>query len=181
MDIKISGFGGQGIIRIGMILGKAAALHDNKSACMTQSFGPEARGGACSAQLVVSETEILYPYLVAPEILIAMSQEAYDKFEPELKDNGILLLEEDLVKPHEVRGTIRQYSIAATRIAEKLGNRLYANFVMIGFIVAITKMVPKQALIDAIPGTVPDRLLQKNIDALEQGFAIGEQKLAATK
>jgi 2-oxoglutarate ferredoxin oxidoreductase subunit gamma len=181
MDIKISGFGGQGIIRIGMILGKAAALHDNKSACMTQSFGPEARGGACSAQLVVSETEILYPYLVAPEILIAMSQEAYDKFEPELKDDGILLLEEDLVKPHEVRGTIRQYSIAATRIAEKLGNRLYANFVMIGFIVAITKMVPKQALIDAIPGTVPDRLLQKNIDALEQGFAIGEQKLAATK
>jgi 2-oxoglutarate ferredoxin oxidoreductase subunit gamma len=181
MDIKISGFGGQGIIRIGMILGKAAALHDNKSACMTQSFGPEARGGACSAQLVVSETEILYPYLVAPEILIAMSQEAYDKFEPELKDDGILLLEEDLVKPHEVRGTIRQYSIAATRIAEKLGNRLYANFVMIGFIVAITKMVPKQALIDAIPGTVPDRLLQKNIDALEQGYSIGEQKLAESK
>ncbi len=181
MDIKISGFGGQGIIRIGMILGKAAALHDNKSACMTQSFGPEARGGACSAQLVVSETEILYPYLVAPEILIAMSQEAYDKFEPELKDDGILLLEEDLVKPHEVRGTIKQYSIAATRIAEKLGNRLYANFVMIGFIIAITKMVPKQALIDAIPGTVPDRLLQKNIEAFEQGFAIGEQQLAASK
>ena len=181
MDIKISGFGGQGIIRIGMILGKAAALHDNKSACMTQSFGPEARGGACSAQLVVSETEILYPYLVAPEILIAMSQEAYDKFEPELKDDGILLIEEDLVKPHPARGTIKQYTIAATRIAEKLGNRLYANFVMIGFIVAITKMVPKQALIDAIPGTVPDRLLQKNIDAFEQGFAIGEQQLAVAK
>jgi 2-oxoglutarate ferredoxin oxidoreductase subunit gamma len=181
MDIKISGFGGQGIIRIGMILGKAAALKDNKSACMTQSFGPEARGGACSAQLVVSETEILYPYLVAPEILIAMSQEAYDKFEPELNDDGILLLEEDLVKPHEVRGTIKQYSIAATRIAEKLGNRLYANFVMIGFIVAITKMVPKQALIDSIPGTVPDRLLQKNVDAFEQGFAIGERKLAEVK
>ena len=181
MDIKISGFGGQGIIRIGMILGKAAALHDNKSACMTQSFGPEARGGACSAQLVVSETEILYPYLVAPEILIAMSQEAYEKFEPELKDDGILLIEEDLVKPHPVRGSIKQYSIAATRIAEKLGNRLYANFVMIGFIVAITKLAPKQALIDAIPGTVPDRLLQKNIDAFEQGFAIGEQKLATGK
>ena len=181
MDIKISGFGGQGIIRIGMILGKAAALNDNKSACMTQSFGPEARGGACSAQLVVSETEILYPYLVAPEILIAMSQEAYDKFEPELKDDGILLLEEDLVKPQPVRGSIKQYSIAATRIAEKLGNRLYANFVMIGFIVAITKLVPKQALIDAIPGTVPDRLLQKNIDAFEQGFTLGEQQLAASK
>ena len=181
MDIKISGFGGQGIIRIGMILGKAAALNDNKSATLTQSFGPEARGGACSAQLVVSDTEILYPYLTVPDILIAMSQEAYEKFEPELKDGGILLIEEDLVQPHPVRGNIKQYSITATRIAEKLGNRLYANFVMVGFIVAITKLVPKQALLDAVPGTVPDRLLAKNIEALEQGFAIGEQQLAETK
>ncbi len=181
MEIKVSGFGGQGIIRIGMILGKAASLFDNKSATLTQSFGPEARGGSCSAQLVVSETEILYPYLTVPDILIAMSQEAYEKYEPELKEDGILLIEEDLVKPHPIRDNIKQYAVAATRIAEKLGNRLYANFVMIGFIVAITKVVPKQALIDAIPGTVPDRLLQKNIDAFEQGFAIGEQRLAETK
>jgi 2-oxoglutarate ferredoxin oxidoreductase subunit gamma len=181
MDIKVSGFGGQGIIRIGMILGKAASLHDNKSATLTQSFGPEARGGACSAQLVVSETEILYPYLTQPEILIAMSQEAYEKFEPELKEDGLLLLEEDLVKPQPPRGSIRQYSIPATRIAEKLGNRLFANFVMIGFIVAITEMVPKQALLDAIPGTVPDRMLAKNIDAFERGYAIGKEKLAAAK
>lgn len=181
MDIKVSGFGGQGIIRIGMILGKAASLHDNKSATLTQSFGPEARGGACSAQLVVSETEILYPYLTQPEILIAMSQEAYEKFEPELKEDGLLLLEEDLVKPQPPRASIRQYSIPATRIAEKLGNRLFANFVMIGFIVAITEMVPKQALLDAIPGTVPDRMLAKNIDAFERGYAIGKEKLAAKR
>ena len=73
-----------------------------------------------------------------------------------------------------MRGKIKQYAIAATRIAEKLGNRLYSNFVMIGFIVAVTKVVPKQALLDAIPGTVPDRLL-------EQGFALGEQQLAEVK
>ncbi len=181
MEIKVSGFGGQGIIRIGMIIGKAAALNDNKSATLTQSFGPEARGGACSAQLVVSETEILYPYLTVPDILIAMSQEAYDKFEPELKKDGILLIEEDLVRAHPVRGRIKQYSVTATRIAEKLGNRLYSNFVMIGFIVAITKIVPKQALLDAIPGTVPDRFVQKNVDAFEQGYAIGEQKLAESE
>ena len=181
MEIKVSGFGGQGIIRIGMLLGKAAALNDNKEATLTQSFGPEARGGACSAQLVVSSERILYPYLTQPDVLISMSQEAYEKFEPELKDDGILLLEEDLVKPHQVRGTIRQYSIPATRIAESLGNRLYSNFVMIGFIVAITKLVPKQALIDAIPGTVPDRLVQKNVDAFEKGYEIGLQKLAQAK
>ncbi len=181
MEIKVSGFGGQGIIRIGMALGKAAAINNNQFATLTQSFGPEARGGSCSAQLVVSETEILYPYLTTPDILIAMSQEAYDKYEPELKEDGILLIEEDLVKPHPVRGQIKQYAIAATRIAEKLGNRLYSNFVMIGFIVAITKVMPKQAVLDSIPGTVPDRLLQKNIDAFEQGFAVGEQKLAEPK
>jgi 2-oxoglutarate ferredoxin oxidoreductase subunit gamma len=164
-----------------MALGKAAAINDNKHATLTQSFGPEARGGACSAQLVVSETEILYPYLTTPDILVAMSQEAYEKFEPELKEDGILLIEEDLVKPHPVRGQIKQYAIAATRIAEKLGNRLYANFVMIGFIVAVTKLMPKQAVLDSLPGTVPDRLLQKNIDAFEQGFTLGEQKLAETK
>jgi 2-oxoglutarate ferredoxin oxidoreductase subunit gamma len=108
MEIKVSGFGGQGIIRIGMSLGKAAAINGGKNATLTQSFGPEARGGACSAQLVVSDTEILYPYLTTPDILIAMSQEAYEKFEPELKEDGLLLLEEDLVKPHPVRSRIRQ-------------------------------------------------------------------------
>jgi 2-oxoglutarate ferredoxin oxidoreductase subunit gamma len=177
MDIKVSGFGGQGIIRIGMTLGKAAALNDNKEATLTQSFGPEARGGACSAQLVVSSERILYPYLTKPDILICMSQEAYERFEPELKDDGLLLVEEDLVRPHPVRGSIKQYAIQATRIAESLGNRLYANFVMLGFIVAITRVVPKQALIDAIPGTVPDRLLQKNIEAFEKGYEIGLKKL----
>jgi 2-oxoglutarate ferredoxin oxidoreductase subunit gamma len=180
MDIKVSGFGGQGIIRIGMLLGKAAALNDNKEATLTQSFGPEARGGACSAQLVVSPERILYPYLTKPDIMVCMSQEAYEKFEPELKDDGTLLIEEDLVVPHAARGTIRQYAIHATRIAESLGNRLYSNFVMIGFIVAITKIVPKQALIDAIPGTVPDRLVQKNVDAFEKGYAIGIEQLSAT-
>ena len=181
MEIKLSGFGGQGIIRMGLILGKAASIHDSKNATLTQSFGPEARGGACSAQVIISDQAILYPYLTTPELLVAMSQEAYDKYEPELKEDGILLIEEDLVKPHPVRGQIKQYAIAATRIAEKLGNRLYSNFVMIGFIVAITRVMPKQAVLDSIPGTVPDRLLQKNIDAFEQGFAVGEKQLAAAK
>ncbi len=179
VEIKVSGFGGQGIIRIGMALGKAAAINNGQNATLTQSFGPEARGGACSAQLVISDSEILYPYLTRPDILVAMSQEAYEKFEPELKDDGILLLEEDLVKPHPVRGNIKQYSIPATRIAEALGNRLYANFVMIGFIIAITKIIPKQAVLDSIPGTVPERLLQKNIEAFEKGYAIGLEKLNA--
>lgn len=172
-EIKLSGFGGQGIIMMGMILGKAATLYDNKFATLTQSFGPEARGGACSAQLIISQTQILYPYLTAPDILVAMSQEAYEKFEPSLKDGGVLVIEQNLVKPHNHEGRIREFSVPATRIAEGLGNRMFANMVMLGFLCAITGIVSKEALIKAVQDTVPARVLEKNLTALEQGYQLG--------
>ncbi|MCX7732042.1 MAG: 2-oxoacid:acceptor oxidoreductase family protein [candidate division WOR-3 bacterium] len=176
-EIKLSGFGGQGIIMMGMILGKAATLYDNKYATLTQSFGPEARGGACSAQLIISETRILYPYLTAPDILVAMSQEAYEKFEPTLKDGGVLILEQNLVKPHNHEGRVREFAIPATRIAESLGNRMFANMVMLGFVCAVTGIVPKEALIKAVKDTLPARVLEKNLTALEQGYQQGMAQL----
>ena len=132
-DIRFSGLGGQGVVRCGLITGKALSLFDNKHATMTQSFGPEARGSACSSQLVVSEDRVLYPYITEPEILVSMSQEAYDKYEPELKDNGILIIDTDLVKPRAVRGNIKMWAVPSTRFAEELGNRIIANLVMLGF------------------------------------------------
>jgi len=173
MEIKFSGFGGQGVILMGMLVGKAAALHDDKQATLTQSFGPEARGGACSAQLVISQDRILYPYLTAPDILVAMSQEAYDRFEPELKDSGVLVIEENLVRAHAPRGQIRQYAVPATRIAESMGNRMFTNLVMLGFLCAVTGVISKEALRKALPGSVPDRFLDKNIDALQKGYDAG--------
>ena len=95
-EIRFSGFGGQGIIRCALITGKALALYDEKHATMNQAFGPEARGSACSSQLVVSDDRVLYPYITNPEILISMSQEAYDKYEPELRGNGTLIVDTDL-------------------------------------------------------------------------------------
>ncbi|MEO0079509.1 MAG: 2-oxoacid:acceptor oxidoreductase family protein [candidate division WOR-3 bacterium] len=178
MEIRVSGFGGQGIIMIGMVLGKAAALYDNKHATLTQSFGPEARGGACSAQLVISETKVLYPYLTAPDILVAMSQEAYHKFESTLKEDGFLIIEEDLVRPHPPRGRIRQFAVPATRVAEQMGSRLFANMVMLGFICAVTGVVPIAAVRQALPGSVPDRFLEQNLKALDKGYELGLQKLA---
>ncbi len=180
MEIKFSGFGGQGIIRMGLILGRAASIFGDRNATLTQSFGPEARGGACSAQLIVSEDRILYPYLSKPEVLVAMSQEAYDRFEPGLKGNGILLTEEDLVRTLPPRKKIRQYSVPATRIAEKMGNRMFANLVMLGFMAAITGIADKEALRKALPGLVPDRSLEKNLVALEQGFGLGLEKKQKT-
>jgi 2-oxoglutarate ferredoxin oxidoreductase subunit gamma len=180
-EIRFSGFGGQGIIRCGLITGKAISLYDNKHATMTQSFGPEARGSACSSQVVVSADRVLYPYITTPEILVSMSQEAYDKYEPELRDNGILIIDTDLVKPKPVRGKIQMLAIPSTRFAEELGNRIIANLVMLGFFTSVTKIVSPEAMKKALPGLVPGRFLDLNIKAFDKGYEYGEEVLKATK
>lgn len=180
-EIRFSGFGGQGIIRCGLIAGKALALYDNKYATMTQSFGPEARGSACSSQLVVSDDRVLYPYISIPEILVSMSQEAYEKYEPELKDDGILIIDKDLVKMKPARGKIKNYAIPSTRFAEELGNRIIANLVMLGFFSAVTGIVSAEAMKKALPGLVPGRFLDLNIKAFDKGFDYGKEVLAKEK
>lgn len=180
-EIRFSGFGGQGIVRCALITGKALALFDNKHATMNQSFGPEARGSACSSQLVVSKDRVLYPYITNPEILVSMSQEAYDKYEPELRNNGTLIIDTDLVKPKPTRGKITMYSIPSTRFAEELGNRIFANLVMLGFFTAITRSVTSEAMKKALPGLVPDRFLDLNIKAFDKGYEYGLAALKKTK
>lgn len=180
-DVRFSGLGGQGIVRCGLITGKALSLYDNKHATMTQSFGPEARGSACSSQLVVSDSRVLYPYIVSPQILVSMSQDAYDKYEPDLDENGMLIIDKDLVKPQPPRGDIKIYSIPATRFAEVLGNRIFANLVMLGFFTAVTRIVTPTAMKKALPGLVPDRFLDMNIQAFNRGFEYGEEILEEEK
>ncbi len=180
-EIRFSGFGGQGIIRCGLIAGKALSLFDNKQATMTQSFGPEARGSACSSQLVVSDDRVLYPYISAPEILVSMSQEAYDKYEPELREDGLLLIDKDLVKAKPPRGKTKSYSIPSTRFAEELGNRIIANLVMLGFFTAITRVVSPEAMKKALPGLVPGRFLELNKKAFDKGYDYGKKILAEKK
>ena len=101
IEIKFGGFGGQGVILAGIIIGRAASIYDDKFATLTQSFGPEARGSACSAQVIVSGERILYPYVTRPEILLVMSQEACNKFLPEATDDATVIIEEDLVNPRD--------------------------------------------------------------------------------
>lgn len=180
-EIRFSGFGGQGIIRCGLIAGKALSLFDNKHATMTQSFGPEARGSACSSQLVVSDDRVLYPYISAPEILVSMSQEAYEKYEPELRDDGILLIDKDLVKLKPARGKIKTFAIPSTRFAEELGNRIIANLVMLGFFTAITRIVSPEAMKKALPGLVPGRFLELNKEAFDKGYEYGKKIMAEKK
>jgi 2-oxoglutarate ferredoxin oxidoreductase subunit gamma len=180
-EIRFSGFGGQGIILSGILAGKAAALFDNKHATMTQSFGPEARGSACSAQLVVSDEPVLYPYITQPTILVSMSQDACEKFLPELAKTGTLLVDEDLVKLKLFKRTIKKFAIPATRFAEELGNRILGNLVMLGFFSAVTGVVSSESFKKAIPGGVPERYLELNLKAFEKGYEFGNLKLTNPK
>lgn len=178
-EIRFAGYGGQGIIRSGIIAGMAASIYDNKFSTMSQSFGPEARGGACSSQLVVSESKVLYPYVTKSDVLVAMSQEGYDIFEPELSEEGILLTDEDLVKHKPHSGNVKVYSIPATRFAEQLGIKIVANVVMLGFFTAVTNIVDYEAMKKAIPESVPAKALDLNLKAFEKGYEYGKQSVTA--
>ena len=179
-EIRIAGFGGQGVILSAIVLGKAASIYQGAFATMTQSFGPEARGGACSAQLVVSDKPVLYPYVSRPDILVVMSQEAYGKFVPELKDGGILIVEQDLVRVSELRGEYKVYSVPATRIAEELGKRMVLNSVMVGFFTAVTHLLDADAVRKAVADSVPASFRELNLKAFEKGFEYGSTAQAIT-
>jgi 2-oxoglutarate ferredoxin oxidoreductase subunit gamma len=172
-EIRIAGFGGQGVILSAIILGRAASIHQGAFATMTQNFGPEARGGACSAQLILSESPILYPYVTQPDILVVMSQEAYTRFVPELKDGGTLIVERDLVRVSELKPNTRVFSIPATRIAEELGKRMVLNSVMVGFFTAVTQVLSKEAVSKAVSDSVPSSFRELNLKAFEKGYEYG--------
>jgi 2-oxoglutarate ferredoxin oxidoreductase subunit gamma len=179
-EIRVAGFGGQGVILSAIVLGKAASIYENGFATMTQNFGPEARGGACSAQLILSDEPVLYPYVTRPDVMVVMSQEAYNRFAPELKPRGLLIVEEDLVRVSDLKGDPRVYSIPATRLAEELGKRMVLNSVMVGFFTAVTKLLTADAVRKAVADSVPPSFRELNLKAFEKGFEYGNTVLAGT-
>jgi 2-oxoglutarate ferredoxin oxidoreductase subunit gamma len=178
-ELRIAGFGGQGVILSAIVLGKAASIHQHGYATMTQNFGPEARGGACSAQLLLSDDPILYPYVTQPDILVVMSQEAYVKFGSELKENGTLIVEQDLVRVTDLPRSTKVYSCPATRLAEELGKRMVLNSVMVGFFTAVTKLLEPDAVRKAVSDSVPSAFRDLNLKAFEKGFDYGVNLLAS--
>jgi 2-oxoglutarate ferredoxin oxidoreductase subunit gamma len=172
-EIKVAGFGGQGVILAAMVIGKAASIFEGGFSTMTQSFGPEARGGACSAQVITSDQPVLYPYVTNPDILVVMSQEAYTKFSPELKPNGTLIIEQDLVRIGNLPEGTRIYSCPATRIAEDLGKKMVLNVVMVGFYAAVSGTLKSECLRSAVLESVPPAFKDLNARAFEAGYKYG--------
>jgi 2-oxoglutarate ferredoxin oxidoreductase subunit gamma len=156
-----------------VVLGKAASIYENGFATMTQNFGPEARGGACSAQLVISDSPVLYPYVTRPDIMVIMSQEAYNRFASELKPGGVLIIEEDLVRVSDLKGDLKVYSVPATRFAEELGKRMVLNSVLVGFFTAVTKLLSADSVRKAVADSVPSASRELNLKAFDRGLVYG--------
>jgi len=172
-EIRVAGFGGQGVILAAIVIGKAASIYENGYATMTQNFGPEARGGACSAQLVLSGDPVLYPYVTNPDFLVVMSQEAYVKFAPEVRPNGTLIIEQDLVRIGNLPAGTKVYSCPATRIAEELGKRMVLNIVMVGFFAAVSRVLKPESVKQAVLESVPPAFKDLNAKAFEAGYKYG--------
>lgn len=174
-EIIITGFGGQGIILAGNILGKSATLFEKKNATLIQSYGPEARGGSCVAQVVVSKDNIEYPYVENPNVLICMSQEGFEKNISKLVKGGTLFLDSGLVEIEKKRipKGAKVYSIPATRFAEEMGVKMMANIIMLGFVTAVSKLVSYEAMKEAVNTSVPKGTEKKNMTGLEKGYQYG--------
>jgi 2-oxoglutarate ferredoxin oxidoreductase subunit gamma len=176
-EIRISGFGGQGVILSAIVIGKAGCIYENGYSTMTQAFGPEARGGACSAQVILSDEPILYPYVTKADILVTMSQEAYSLFTPQLKEDGLLIIEQDMVRVEALPPGVRVYSVPATRLAEELGKRMVLNIVMVGFFGAVSGLLKPESLRDAIADSVPKAFVELNLKAFDKGYEYGLKAL----
>jgi len=178
-EIRVVGFGGQGVVMMGHVIGRACAINAEMHATMIQSFGPEARGSACSSTVAVSPTEVLYPYISRPDILVVMSAEGYSKYRDELKDKGTLVYEKDLVRP-ELKDGQPAFGVPSTRIAETLGRKIVQNAVMLGFMAAATDLVPREALRDAVEHSVPHGTEALNLKAFDAGVEFFEEEYGAT-
>ena len=177
-EVRIGGFGGQGVVTMAVVAGETASLYDKKFVVQTQSYGPEARGGASKSEIVISDEEIDFPKVQAPDVFVVLSRAAYLEYVNGLKDDGILIIDEDLVKiESDIPKTMKVYKIPATRIADKeVGSKQATNVVMLGAFAVITKVLSIEGLKARIEEKWP-RFVKSNMLALELGMKAGEEAL----
>lgn len=176
-EIRIAGFGGQGVVTIGRILGEAFAIYEGKNSTNSQSYGPEFRGGACKSEVVVSDGEIYYPNVRRPDVLIALSQKALDTYLPDLKEGGLLLIDPTSVKDIPFPDKYRIHKIAAMEIAHRMGSVKYQNSVALGALhPLIGDILEESSLRKAIADSVPVETVAVNMQAFDKGLDSAQRK-----
>lgn len=171
-EIRICGFGGQGVILSGFIIGKAACVFSNYHAVQSQSYGPEARGGAARSEVIVSDEKIGYPRPTGVDLFVAIAQEAFDTYRGDVREDTIIIIDPDLVPRHDIGRKL--YKVRVQKIAEDLGNKIVTNIAMVGAIAGIYDLIEKEAMLKAVIDSVPRKFVQLNKDAFEKGYEAGK-------
>jgi 2-oxoglutarate ferredoxin oxidoreductase subunit gamma len=172
-EIRLSGSGGQGLILMGIILAEAIGIYDGKYVAQTQSYGPEARGGSSKSEVIVSDEEIDYPKAIRLDLLLAMNQKSCDEFYPDLKPEGLLIVDSTFVTQIP---TPKAFQIPFTRLArEKFGREVVANIIALGALSQLTPIVSAKAVESAVLARVPRGTEKLNRDALKAGTSAAKQ------
>ncbi|MDT8444426.1 MAG: 2-oxoacid:acceptor oxidoreductase family protein [Desulfuromonadales bacterium] len=174
-ELRFSGAGGQGLITAGIILAEAASIIEGKNAVQSQSYGPEARGGASKSEVIISDAPIDYPKATIVDACLAMTQEAADKYANGIKEGGILLLDADFVQ-RAPEGNFTVYRLPITRLAkEDIGREIVANVVALGAVIGLTGVVSKDAGEQAVLRKVPEAFKDLNKKAYNLGYSKGKE------
>lgn len=174
VEIRLTGLGGQGVVLSSVILGRAASVYDKINAVQTETYGSDMRGGDVCTEVIIAEEKIIYPTINNPDILVALSQKAYDSNFNDLKSNGIVVTDSDLVNVSSLKDGIIHYHGSFNKIAtEELKKKAVANIIMLGFLQEKTKIVSLNSIEKAIADLVPPKTLDLNLQALQRGVDIG--------
>jgi len=175
-EVRLSGTGGQGLVLAGIILGEAAAIYENLYAAQKQSYGAEARGGASRSDVIISDSEIEYTVIDEPDILLAMSQESFDKYAKKVKENGIIIIDRSLVSVGSIYKEIKLYALDLTRSATKVFNMpIVANIIALGAVATFMGVVTEDSLRKVLKKRVPSRFLSINERALALGISLSKE------
>jgi 2-oxoglutarate ferredoxin oxidoreductase subunit gamma len=171
-EIRICGFGGQGVILAGFIYGKAACVFSNFNAVQSQSYGPEARGGAARSEVIISDEKIGYPRPTSTDLYVAMAQEAFDTYRHDIREDTVIIIDPDLVPKHDIGRPI--YKVRVQKIAEDLGNKIVTNIAMVGAMTGIYDLLEPEAVKKAVLDSVPKRFADLNANAFDLGLEAGK-------
>lgn len=176
-EIILSGAGGQGLILAGAILAEAAGVFEGKEVVQTQSYGIQARGGASHSAVIISDQRILFPDVLSPNILICLSQEAYQRFCHSIQKGGLMIVDKDLVKPDGEQSDYQVVALPFTAEAEKLNRRIVANVIALGTMAVLTSAVKPESIAQTLPSRLPERNVPVALKALEEGVKLANSHI----
>ena len=173
--LVFSGSGGQGVITAAIILAEAAVLHENLHAVQSQLYGAEARGGATRSDVIISDSPINYPKVIQPNVLVCLTQEAYNKFSPIIRPGGLLLTDTRFVKTHnKVDARQRELPMYQT-VMDQIGKPIVFNICMLGAVIRLTDLVKPESILKTLENRIPPGFLELNRQALDLGMALGDE------